>query len=57
MRLIYQIGNRGDCRNELTSKSDNAFQDMKEYFIKMNENINKFFLTKNSFKIYQPYCG
>ena len=57
MRLIYQIGNRSDCRNELTSKSDNAFQDMKEYFIKMNENINKFFLTKNYFKIYQPYCG
>lgn len=30
MRLIYQIGNRSDCRNELTSKSDNAFQDMKK---------------------------
>lgn len=46
MRLIYQIGNRSDCRNELTNKSDNAFQDMKEYFIKMNENLNKFFNKK-----------
>ena len=42
MRLIHQIGNRYDCRNALKSKSENEFEDIKEYCIKIKENLNKF---------------
>lgn len=55
MRLIHQIGNRHDFRNELTSKSENIFEDMKEYII-MKENLNKI-INKTYLKISnQIYC-
>lgn len=49
MRLIPQISNRHYYRSKLKSKSKNIFEDMKEYFIKMEENLNKIFINKNIF--------
>lgn len=50
MRLIHQIRNGHDCRSKLKSKSRNIFEDMKEYFIKIKENLNKIFINKTYFK-------
>lgn len=41
-----QISKRCNCRNELTSKSENVFEDTKKYFIKMKEYLNKIIVNK-----------
>ena len=62
MRLIHQIGNRYDCRNALKSKSENEFEDIKEYCIKIKENLNKFltiyiyiYIYKAALMVYGSY--